>query len=60
MFKVAIHFRFMVPSYSPQCESNILQLSRYQVLTAASTKMSIFWDVAPCSVVEILKTVIFE
>jgi hypothetical protein len=26
---------------------------RFQVLTAASLKMTAFWDVAPCSVVEI-------
>jgi hypothetical protein len=26
---------------------------RFQVLTAASLKMTAFWDVAPCSVVEV-------
>jgi hypothetical protein len=26
---------------------------RFQVLTAASTKVTVFWDVAPCSLVEI-------
>jgi hypothetical protein len=26
---------------------------RFQVLTAASMKMTVFWDVAQCSVVEI-------
>jgi hypothetical protein len=25
---------------------------RFQVLTAASLKMAVFWDVAPCSLVE--------
>jgi hypothetical protein len=25
---------------------------RFQVLTAASTKVTVFWDVAPCSLVE--------
>jgi hypothetical protein len=28
---------------------------RFQVLRAASTKMGVFWDVAPCSVVEFYK-----
>jgi hypothetical protein len=26
---------------------------RFQVLTAASTNMAVFWDVAPCNLVEI-------
>jgi hypothetical protein len=26
---------------------------RFQVLTAASTKMTAFWDIAPCSLVEV-------
>jgi hypothetical protein len=26
---------------------------RFQVLTAAKMKMTVFWDVAPCSVVEV-------
>jgi hypothetical protein len=26
---------------------------RFQVLTAASMKMTIFWDIAPCSLVEV-------
>jgi hypothetical protein len=26
---------------------------RFQVLTATSIKMSVFWDVAPCSLVEL-------
>jgi hypothetical protein len=26
---------------------------RFQVLTAASTKMTVFWDVASCSLVEV-------
>jgi hypothetical protein len=29
------------------------ELLRFQVLTAASMKMTVFWDVAPCSLVEI-------
>jgi hypothetical protein len=28
-------------------------LVRFQVLTAASTKMAAFWDIAPCSFVEV-------
>jgi hypothetical protein len=28
-------------------------LVRFQVLTAASTKMAVFWDVAPCSLVDV-------
>jgi hypothetical protein len=30
-------------------------LVRYQVLTAASMKMTVFWDVAPCSLVEVYR-----
>jgi hypothetical protein len=37
-----------------------LTLVRFQVLTAASMKMSVFWDVAPCSVVEIYLRFIFH
>jgi hypothetical protein len=29
---------------------------RVQVLTAASMKMTVFWDVAPCSLVEVYPT----
>jgi hypothetical protein len=29
------------------------ELVRFQVLTAAGMKMSFFWDVAPCSLVEV-------
>jgi hypothetical protein len=28
---------------------------RFQVLTAASMKITIFWDVAPCSLVEVYR-----
>jgi hypothetical protein len=28
-------------------------LVRFQVLTAVSMKMTVFWDVAPCSLVEV-------
>jgi hypothetical protein len=28
---------------------------RYQVLTAASMKMTAFWDIAPCSLAEIYR-----
>jgi hypothetical protein len=28
-------------------------LVRFQVLTAMSMKMTVFWDIAPCSLVEI-------
>jgi hypothetical protein len=28
---------------------------RFQVLTAASTKMAVFWVVAPCSLVEVYR-----
>jgi hypothetical protein len=30
-----------------------LLLSRFEVLTAVSTKMAVFWVVAPCSLVEV-------
>jgi hypothetical protein len=30
-----------------------MEMVRFQVLTAASMKMTLFWDVAPCSLVEI-------
>jgi hypothetical protein len=29
---------------------------RFQVLTAASMKMTVFWDVAPCSLVDVYYT----
>jgi hypothetical protein len=29
------------------------KLFRFQVLTAASMKMTVFWDVVPCSLVEV-------
>jgi hypothetical protein len=29
--------------------------ARFQVLTAASMKMAVFWDVAPCSLVEVYR-----
>jgi hypothetical protein len=32
---------------------NSLNLLRFQVLAVASTKMAVFWDVAPCSLVEV-------
>jgi hypothetical protein len=35
----------------PYC--NAVLLVRFQVLTAASMKMTVFWDVAPCSLLEI-------
>jgi hypothetical protein len=28
---------------------------RFQVLTAMSMKMAVFWDVAPCSLVDIVR-----
>jgi hypothetical protein len=28
---------------------------RFQVLTAASMKMTVFWDVAPCSLVDVYR-----
>jgi hypothetical protein len=31
----------------------VLQMAIIQVLTAASMKMAVFWDVAPCGLVEI-------
>jgi hypothetical protein len=31
------------------------KMVRFQVLTAASMKMAIFWDVAPCSLVEVYR-----
>jgi hypothetical protein len=30
---------------------------KFQVLTAASIKMTVFWDIVPCSLVEIYKTI---
>jgi hypothetical protein len=38
------------------CQKETIQaelLVRYQVLTAASVKVTVFWDIAPCSLVEI-------
>jgi hypothetical protein len=32
--------------------SKSLKLLRFQVLTAANIKMSVFWDAAPCSIAE--------
>jgi hypothetical protein len=34
---------------------NYCNFVRFQVLTAASTKMAVFWDVAPCSLVEVYR-----
>jgi hypothetical protein len=36
----------------PEWKSKLLKV-RFQVFTAASMKMTVFWDVAPCSVLEI-------
>jgi hypothetical protein len=35
--------------------ATLLVIVRFQVLTAASMKMTVFWDVAPCSLVEIYR-----
>jgi hypothetical protein len=32
---------------------NLVKYMRFYVLTAASVKMGVFWDVAPCSLLEI-------
>jgi hypothetical protein len=37
---------------SPKKCENKNPLLRYQVLTAESMTMTVFWDVAPCSLVE--------
>jgi hypothetical protein len=37
-----------------------LTLVRVQVLTAASTKMTAFWDIALCSLIEMRYTDVFE
>jgi hypothetical protein len=34
---------------------NMLLIGRFQVLTAASMKITVFWDVAPCSLVEVYR-----
>jgi hypothetical protein len=34
---------------------NIFPSARFQVLTAASMKMAVIWDVAPCSLIEVTK-----
>jgi hypothetical protein len=34
---------------------NILEPVGFEVLTAVSTKMAVFWVVAPCSLVEVYK-----
>jgi hypothetical protein len=34
-------------------KSKLKKTVRFQVLTAASMKMTAFWDITPCSVVEL-------
>jgi hypothetical protein len=34
--------------------ANLIRV-RFQVLTAASMKMTVFWDIAPCSLVEVYR-----
>jgi hypothetical protein len=36
-----------------QLKFNVEELVRFEVLTAASMKMSAFWDVAPCRLLEV-------
>jgi hypothetical protein len=36
---------------NPECRSYTLKLERFQVVTAASMRMTVFWDVAQCSLV---------
>jgi hypothetical protein len=35
-----------------------INIVRFQVLTAASMKIAVFWDVAPCSLVEVYRRLI--
>jgi hypothetical protein len=35
------------------CESEIMESVKFQVLTAVGTKMTAFWGIAPCSLVEV-------
>jgi hypothetical protein len=37
------------------CYKQEYSLARFQVLTAASMKMAVFWDVAPSSLVEVYR-----
>jgi hypothetical protein len=46
--------RLNVPSpYLLNTHEHLPVWLRFQVLTAASMKMTVFWDVAPCSLVEV-------
>jgi hypothetical protein len=36
-------------------ESEVLREMRFEVLTAARMKMTVFWDVAPCSLIEVYR-----
>jgi hypothetical protein len=38
------------------CDDNYHYYVRLSVLTAASMKIAVFWDVAPCSLVEVYRS----
>jgi hypothetical protein len=48
-----IHFNIILPSRTLSSKISSLQVG-YEVLTAASMKMAVFWVVAPCSLVEVM------
>jgi hypothetical protein len=36
-------------------KTNVCHCVRFQFITAASIKMTVFWDVAPCSLVDVYR-----
>jgi hypothetical protein len=48
---VKLQFGFIVSSHRLDIDMGVFL--RFEVLTAASMKMAIFWVVAPCSLVEV-------
>jgi hypothetical protein len=50
-YNISGRFRSPLPSINQT--TTTLELVRLQVLTAASMKVTVFWDVAPCSLVEV-------